>query len=207
MNKLQKHRKIAIELWLRKANTDIPTQVDYQLDSLLRKLFKLPARPENALPYERWMVGGKQDKSEEMRTSAVGINLIKRWEGFRSKAYLCPANVWTIGYGHTKTAKQGQVISELQAKSLLIRDLAEYEQAVNEMVIVPLTQNQFDALVSFTFNVGTGAFSRSTLLKVLNRGEYEKVASQFGRWVNGGGRKLPGLVNRRKEERKLFLTA
>lgn len=207
MSKLEKYRKIAVQLWLKKVDPDKPTFLDYQLDGLLREVFKLPVRPKRDLPYTGWIVGGKEKGDEKMRTSAVGINLIKRWEGFRSKAYLCPANVWTIGYGHTKTAKAGQVISELQAKSLLIRDLAEYEQAVNELVTVPLTQNQFDALVSFAFNVGTGAFSRSTLLRVLNRGEYEKVASQFGRWVNGGGRKLPGLVNRRREERELFLKA
>lgn len=205
MSKLQRQRKSAVNLWLKKADNDIPMLLDYQLDTLLREMFKLPPREDNTLPYEGWMIGAKAEKTEEMRISPTGISLIKRWEGFRSKAYLCPANVWTIGYGHTKTARAGQRISELQARALLMQDVQEYEKAVNRLVTVQLTQNQFDALVSFAFNVGIGALATSTLRKRLNKGQYELAARELDRWVHGGGRKLPGLASRRKEEKEMFL--
>jgi lysozyme len=132
--------------------------------------------------------------------------MIKRHEGLRLRAYLCPANVWTIGYGHTSTAKEGMLISEGQAEELLKRDLRDFEIAVIKAVIVPLTQHQFDALVSLTYNIGAGAFTRSTLVKRLNEGDYAGAACEFDRWNKGGGRVLPGLVKRRDEERKLFLS-
>jgi lysozyme len=138
-------------------------------------------------------------------TSAKGIELIKQWEGYRSKAYLCPAHKWTIGYGHTKTAKPGMTITSLDAERLLKQDMKVYEDAVNQLVKVPLSQYQFDALVSFTYNVGRGALSQSTLLRLLNVGNYPEAAKQFVRWVYGGGVKLPGLISRREAERELFL--
>ncbi len=131
--------------------------------------------------------------------------MIKRWEGWRAKAYKCPANKWTIGYGHTKTARRGMIISQQEGERLLRQDLQIYENAINSLVSVTLNQNQFDALVSFTYNVGRGAFSQSTLLIRLNEGNYSEAAGQFLRWVYGGGRKLPGLVSRRAAERQLFL--
>jgi lysozyme len=135
------------------------------------------------------------------------IDLIKKHEGLRLEAYLpTPNDVWTIGYGHTHTTKQGMKITEKQAEALLRRDIAWAEKAVNNLVVVPLTQNQFDALVSFTFNVGEGAFGSSTLLRLLNSRDYEGAANQFPRWNKQKGKVLCGLTRRREEERKLFLS-
>ena len=138
-----------------------------------------------------------------MKTSNVGIALIKRFEGLRTKAYLCPAGVPTIGYGHTKDVRLNDPeITEAEADRLLAEDLGVYEAAVTEMVKVPLTQNQFDALVSFAFNLGIGALRFSTLLKRLNAGL--PCAEEFDRWTMAGGKTLPGLVRRRAAERRLF---
>lgn len=135
------------------------------------------------------------------------VNIIKKHEGLRLEAYLpTPNDVWTIGYGHTHTTKQGMKITEAQAEKLLYRDLAWAEDTVNDLVKVPLTQNQFDALVSFVFNVGAGAFSKSTLLRFLNTGDYTNAAAQFLRWNKQKGRVLNGLTKRRDDERRLFLS-
>jgi lysozyme len=135
------------------------------------------------------------------------ISLIKKHEGLRLEAYLpTPNDVWTIGYGHTHTAKQGQKITGAQAEALLRKDITWAEEAVNKSVVVPLTQNQFDALVSFVFNVGAGAFGSSTLLRLLNSKDYEGAANQFLRWNKQKGVVLKGLTKRREEERKLFLS-
>ncbi|MGK7949886.1 MAG: lysozyme [Xenococcaceae cyanobacterium] len=151
---------------------------DYKLDDVAREILNLPARPKGDLPYIGWLGEIKEDTS--MSTSQTGINLIKRWEGFRSNAYLCPGNVWTIGYGHTATAKPGMVINTHQAEMLLKSDLRRFETAVDSLTHVPLNQAQFDALVSFTFNVGIGAFGKSTLLRKLNRKDYSGAANEFG---------------------------
>ncbi len=143
---------------------------------------------------------------EPTSISQAGIDLIKRWEGFRGKAYLCPGNVWTIGYGHTKNVHQGMCISKAQAEELLKEDLRHFENAVRQLSKVELNQAQFDALVSFTFNVGVYAFKKSTLLRLVNQGDFLGAAAQFGRWVNANGKKLPGLVKRRAEEKRLFLS-
>lgn len=140
-----------------------------------------------------------------MRTSQRGIDLIKNEEGFVAKAYLCPAGVWTIGYGHTSGVKQGDKISQYQGEEYLREDLRIAENAVNDQHL-NINQNQFDALVSFTFNCGVGAFEKSTLLKKIKANPYDKigVAIEFGRWVHGGGKILPGLVKRRKNELALY---
>jgi lysozyme len=132
------------------------------------------------------------------------VSFVASFEGFRPTAYLCPANVWTIGYGTTKNVKQGDTINEEEAKVLLRLDLMEAADAICDWVDVPLTQNQFDALCSLVYNIGRNAFKGSTLLKLLNAGNYLGAAQQFGRWVKGGGKELPGLVRRRKAERELF---
>ena len=133
------------------------------------------------------------------------IDIIKKHEGLRLEAYLpTPNDVWTIGYGHTHTTKQGLKITEGQAESLLRKDITWVEKAVNTLVVVPLTQNQFDALSSLVFNIGEGAFSSSTLLRLLNAGDYEGAANQFLRWNKQKGVALKGLTKRREEERKLF---
>nr|WP_241389545.1 lysozyme [Serratia proteamaculans]ANV21598.1 Mur1 [Serratia proteamaculans]ULG13358.1 Mur1 [Serratia proteamaculans]ULG13571.1 Mur1 [Serratia proteamaculans]ULG13683.1 Mur1 [Serratia proteamaculans]ULG15134.1 Mur1 [Serratia proteamaculans] len=134
-----------------------------------------------------------------------GLKLIKHFEGLRLRAYQCSANVWTIGYGHTAGVGPDDVITEEQAISFLRQDVAESERAVNQYVHVPLTQNQFDALVSFVFNLGVGNFRTSTLLKKLNAGDYDGAAQEFGRWIHAGGKALPGLVRRREAESALFL--
>lgn len=139
-----------------------------------------------------------------MKTSKNGIELIKKWEGLSLTSYTDSVGVWTIGYGHTKTAKPHQRITEKQAEELLRQDLASHEVFVNRYVKVELTQNQFDALSSFVFNLGGGALQKSTLLKKLNKEDYEGAAAEFDKWVNAGGKRLQGLVNRRKAERELF---
>lgn len=147
-------------------------------------------------------------KNQHLKLSSLGLRHIANWEGFRSKSYKCPANVWTIGFGHTgKAAAPGNSITRQEAERLLARDVSRFEDAVKAAVNVPLTQHQFDALVSFTFNVGTGALQRSTLLRKLNQGRYDAVPGQLLRWVYGGGRKLPGLRNRRISEIELWRKA
>lgn len=140
-----------------------------------------------------------------MKTSEKGITLIKHFEGLRLMAYQCAGNVWTIGYGHTTAVQPGNIITAEQADVYIRQDLVSSENAVNHCVSVLLNQNQFDALVSFTFNLGAGNFRKSTLLKNLNSGDYQGAADQLIRWVHAGGKKLPGLVARREAERELFL--
>ncbi len=208
MNNLKQYRIRTIEAI--KANlANQPGQevkaIDYKLDELAREILSLPPKPQDALPYVGWL-GANKPTPETIGISQAGIDLIKRWEGFRSNAYLCPGNVWTIGYGHTKNVSQGMCISKAQAEELLKSDLRYFEKAVREFVTVKLTQGQFDALVSFTFNVGVYAFKKSTLLRLVNQGDFLGAAKQFGRWVNANGKKLPGLVKRRAEEKSLFLS-
>lgn len=139
------------------------------------------------------------------KTSRRGRKLIQRFEGFRDEAYKPHKDdVWTIGYGHTKTAKPGMVITKHKAALLLTGDLRDAERAVNTYVKVSLSQAQYDALVSFVFNVGAGAFKRSTLLGKLNSGQYSAVDDQLARWVYSGGRVFAGLVRRRAAEADLF---
>ena len=140
-----------------------------------------------------------------MKTSKKGIELIKKYEGLKLKAYKCPAGVWTIGYGHTKNVKQGDTITEKQAEILLIYDLNDFENCIKKNVRIPLSQNQFDALVSFCFNVGCGNFLKSTLLKKLNEGKIAEAAKEFLKWNKADGKELAGLTKRRQEEMELFL--
>lgn len=141
-----------------------------------------------------------------MTIGTLGLNLIKNFEGLRLTAYKDVVGIWTIGYGHTRTAKSGMVISESVAESLLKADIIYAEEAVNTYVHVALTQYQFDALVSLVFNIGTGAFSRSTLCKKINgREDQWRIGAEFLRWVYAGGKKIKGLENRRIEERRLYL--
>ena len=143
-----------------------------------------------------------------MKTSNPGINLICGFEGLRLKAYDDGVGVWTIGYGTTiingVKVKKGDTCTIEQAKSYMAQDLKKFESAVETAGKVPLNQNQFDALVSLTYNIGIGAFKDSTLLKKLNAKDYKGAAAQFDRWNKGGGKVMQGLVNRRAKERKLF---
>jgi len=148
-----------------------------------------------------------------MKTSQSGINLIKFFEGFRKQTYLDSVGVKTIGYGHTKGVKLGMVITETKGEQLLSEDLAYFEKRVLELVKIPLRQNEFDALVSFTFNVGEGNLKKSTLLKRLNKLVYannamlKEVSKEFLKWDKAGGKVLAGLTKRREAERELFLRA
>lgn len=141
-----------------------------------------------------------------MKVSNNGINLVKRFEGLELKAYRDSVGILTIGYGHTHAVKAGDIITGEQADAFLREDLQVAELTVNTNVKVKLTQGQFDALVSFVFNLGSGNFVKSTLIKKLNAGDYAGSADEFGKWVNAGGKKLPGLVKRRAAEGEVFLT-
>ena len=138
-----------------------------------------------------------------METTTPGIELIKQSEGFRSEPYKDVGGIWTVGYGHTQKAMNP--ISHEEAELLLKKDLKNAEKVIETHVKVPLTQNQFNALVSFIFNVGEGKFRGSTLLKLLNQGMYEEAAGQFTRWVYAGGAIQKGLIKRREAEKDLFL--
>ena len=145
-----------------------------------------------------------------MTTSNVGIDLISSFESTRLKAYDDGVGVWTIGTGTTVypngvKVKKGDTCTLEQAKTYFKHDLVKFEKTVNGSVTVPLNQNQFDALVSLTYNIGSGAFKSSTLLKLLNKGDYQGAADQFLAWKKAGGKVLPGLVRRREAERTLFL--
>ena len=132
--------------------------------------------------------------------------MIKEFEGLRLKAYQCPGGVWTIGYGHTAGVKPGMLISKAQAEEYLKADLIAFERYLNGLGLA-LNQNQFDALVSFIYNVGTGNFSSSTLLrKVRANPQDNSIMDEFLRWVYSKGRVLPGLQRRRLDEMKLYFS-
>lgn len=137
-----------------------------------------------------------------------GLELIKKFEGFVPSEYVCPAGKRTIGYGHVirETESFSPELTKREAEELLKEDLGAAEEAVIRFVDVPLTPNQFDALVSFVFNVGAGRFERSMLLRRLNAGDYAGAAKEFLQWVYGNGQKLEGLVRRRRAEKALFET-
>ncbi len=141
-----------------------------------------------------------------MKTSNKGIELIKKHEGFRAKAYKCPADKWTIGYGHTLNVKSTDVITKEQGEYFLRQDVEHAEKEVNKHNL-NINQNQFDALVSFVFNLGVGNFARSTLLRRIKAHPNDiTIRREFARWVYAGGKILPGLVTRRKEEADLYFT-
>lgn len=142
-----------------------------------------------------------------MTINDKGLDLIKHYEGFRPTAYKCSAGVWTIGYGHTKGVRQGDTCTMDEATLFLKADVREAENAVSRLVTVPLTSNQFSALVSFVFNIGSGAFGTSTLLCKLNAGAYHEVPGEMMRWNKAGGKILAGLNKRRAAEAALFVSA
>lgn len=138
----------------------------------------------------------------------ASIDLIKSYEGLRLTAYLCPANIPTIGYGHTRTVIRTDVgkrtISQVEAERLLEQDLVRFENAVKGLVKVPLTSNQYGALVSFTYNLGEGNLASSTLLKRLNASDFAGASAEFAKWNKAGGKVLAGLTRRRAAEAALF---
>ena len=139
-----------------------------------------------------------------MNISEDGLKLIKFFEGCKLDAYYCPSNVLTIGYGHTKTVHEGMTITQEEADNLLNLDIREFEKYVQSIVKVPLKQHQFDALVSWTFNLGPYNLMNSTLLKELNSSNYSKVPSEIKRWNKSNNKVLYGLVKRREAEAKMF---
>lgn len=144
-------------------------------------------------------------QGDNMKTSVEGLALIKKFEGLELEAYKCAAGVWTIGYGHTKNVQEGDVISESHADHMLEVELEEFEGYINDNVTVALSQNQFDALVSWVYNLGPANLKASTMLKVLNSGDYEGVPAQIKRWNKAGGKVLEGLIRRREAEALLFI--
>lgn len=147
-----------------------------------------------------------------MHLSDEGLRLIKSFEGYHKRlqngdcaAYLCPANVPTIGYGCTEGVKLGMVWTAEKAEEEFRKELSKFEAGVNRFVAAEINQNQFDALVSFAYNVGLGGLQKSTVLKRVNAGQFDKVPSALAAWNRGGGKVLPGLVSRRQREGALFM--
>ena len=139
-----------------------------------------------------------------MKISQEGLSLIKKFEGCELEAYKCAAGVLTIGYGSTKGVKEGDSITQEEADELLLHEMDEYEGYVKDSVTVDLDQNQFDALVSWVFNLGPSNLKASTMLRVLNSKEFEEVPSQIKRGNKAGGKVLQGLIRRREAEALLF---
>jgi len=144
-----------------------------------------------------------------MKTGTKGIKLLKSFEGWRSKAYRDSVGVWTIGYGHTSMAGPPKVtpnmtITKAQGEAILKKDLKKYEKAVNDYVRVQLTQEQFDALVSFCYNVGPGNFKKSSVLRYVNARKFDDVPSRLMLWNKAGGKVLRGLTRRRAAEGELW---
>jgi len=139
-----------------------------------------------------------------MQLSHAGTTLLKYFEGCETVAYQDSVGVWTIGYGHTKGVVEGMTITEAEADSMLSKELEEYESYVENMVEVELTQEQFDALTVWVYNLGPTNFKNSTLLKKLNSGDYSAVPTEIKRWNKAGGKVLKGLVKRREAEAAMF---
>lgn len=144
-----------------------------------------------------------------MKTNQAGVNLIKEFEGFRAKAYKCPAGVWTIFYGHTSAAgapevRPGMTGTAAEGEKVLRRDLVKYENAVSSAIKVPLTSNQFSACVSLCYNIGPGNFAKSSVARFCNKKQFKQASDAFALWNKAGGKVLPGLVRRRAAEAALF---
>lgn len=149
----------------------------------------------------------KVPESKARKINSDGLKILKSFEGLELRAYKCPAGIWTIGYGSTGPhVKEGMVITEPEAEELLRKDLERFEAGVADLVSVPLSDNQFSALVVFSFNVGLGNLQSSTLLRKLNFADYLGAANEFTRWTKAGGKVLSGLVARRQKEKELFFS-
>lgn len=135
---------------------------------------------------------------------SVAAPFIRGWEAERYHAYKCSAGVWTIGVGHTKGVKEGDVITKDESRRIFLDDLRQFKSEITPLVKVPVTENQFIALMSFVFNLGLKNFKSSTLLRKLNEGDYEGCALEFPKWKYSNGVVVKGLLNRRKAEKELF---
>ncbi|ELW85182.1 MULTISPECIES: lysozyme [Acinetobacter] len=166
----------------------------------------------NGLPPFAKVIGFNIGTSRQRDISENGFQIIREFESFQSKAYLDTGGVWTIGYGTIKypngaRVSKGDTCTQAQAEMWLKNDCKWVDACLDKYVKVPTTQNQFDALASLVYNIGETAFVKSTLLNLLNQSAYQKAADQFDRWVFDNGKKIQGLVNRRKKEKELFLKA
>ena len=147
-----------------------------------------------------------------MKISKLGLELIKEFEGFSDNAYLCPAKIPTIGYGNTfyedgRKVKLGEQISKSDALELLeIVANKDFADKIFPSIIVPVAQNQFDAMCSLAYNIGAGAFLKSTLLKKVNAGDFAGAGEEFLRWNKANGKEVLGLTKRREREKQLFLS-
>ena len=142
--------------------------------------------------------------NNDLKTSQEGISLIKSFEGCELTAYRCSADVPTIGYGHTVGVSDGDTCTQEEAETMLAEDLVEFEDYVKNYVESELQQNEFDALVAWTYNLGPANLKESTMLKELNSGNFEEVPRQMKRWNRAGGEVLDGLIRRREAESRLF---
>ena len=140
----------------------------------------------------------------KMKISENGLELIKKFEGCKTTAYQDSVGVWTIGFGHTKGVEEGQTCSIEDAESMLADEMDEYEGYINNMVKVELQQHEFDALVAWVYNLGPTNLGESTMLKVLNGGQFDRVPDEMNRWTRAGGKILEGLVRRRQAESLMF---
>lgn len=136
------------------------------------------------------------------------VEIVKEFEGFSPCSYICPGGKKTIGFGHAILPDEEfeEPLTISQAETILFEDLHTASAAVNDLVTALLTQAQFDALTSFVYNIGRGNFASSTMLKLLNQRDYEGASREFGRWIYGGGKRLPGLIRRREREKEVFIS-
>ncbi|MDB9525987.1 lysozyme [Oscillatoria sp. CS-180] len=186
----------ALETWLTRA--DAPTAMVFSIGTGYSEPPPAPAQP---LPPTK----------SNTSINADGLRIVKDFEGLELRAYQDSVGVWTIGYGHTSMAGQpdvypGMTITEAEAERILQRDLNLFEQGVEDALTINTNSDQFSAMVSFSFNVGLGAYRDSTLLRKHNAGDFAGAANEFLRWVFAGGQRLAGLERRRDAERALYLS-
>ncbi len=174
--------------------------------SLIEALQFTPAETFTIAPTDAVPPEVPEPKAAIRKTNQEGLKLIKSFEGLYLDAYEDPVGVWTIGWGATKGVYEGMKITVAQAEKMLQDELEKFEAAVADAVKVQLNDNQFSALVSFSYNLGAGSLFESTLLKLLNQGKFQEAADQFPRWNKAGGQPLLGLSRRRRAERALFLS-
>jgi lysozyme len=176
------------------------------ISSKIKNQISLRRKAESSSDPKKVAVLSTPSEVSKLSVSQTGIDMIKGFEGFRSYPYTCPGGALTIGYGTTMKPGEFTSVTKEQAEALLRKSIVGFERSIKKLVTVPLSQNQYDALVSFTYNVGAGALKRSTLLKKLNSGDYTGAADELLRFTKSNGKVLEGLEKRRQKERTLFLT-
>jgi GH24 family phage-related lysozyme (muramidase) len=174
--------------------------------SLIEALQFTPAETFTIAPTDAVPPEVPEPRAAIRETNQEGLKLIQSFEGLYLEAYQDPVGVWTIGWGATEGVYPGMVITVAEAEKMLQDELKKFEAAVADAVKVQLNDNQFSALVSFSYNLGARSLSESTLLKLLNEGKFQEAADQFPRWDKAGGQSLLGLSRRRRAERALFLS-